>query len=382
MQRYLSKAIVIFTMAFISCSEKETQKSAVEVEVPVIDVQQRDIPIYREFVGQTYGQSDIEIRTRVDGWITGMPFTEGGKVKKGQLVYTIDALPYQTKVDRAKGELAAAQANFANAEANLKRIKPLAAINAVSQRELDAAQANYDATRSIVDAQRANVSNQNIELSYTRVLSPIDGVIGISQVREGDYVGSLGASGLLNTVSQIDNLRVRFPIGEQDILKISRERAKKEKTGPDHVDAQLVLADGSLFEHKGHVNFADRQVDPETGTLTVEATFPNPDLLLRPGQFVRVRLIFEQRSNAMIIPQRAVVETQGIYQVFTISAENKLVPIFVKSGLHVGNEWIIDSGLEKNDRVAILGNIFIPKDATIKPVAADWKPVVKNAEIN
>lgn len=382
MQRHLLKTIVLSTMVLISCSDKETQKNAVEIEVPVVDVQLRDIPIYREFVGQTYGESDIEIRSRVDGWVTSMPFTEGGSVKKGQLLYTIDALPYQSKVDKARGELAAAQANFANADANLKRIKPLAAINAVSQRELDAAQANYDATRSIVDAQKANLANQNIELSYTRVLSPINGVIGISEVRVGDYVSSLSSSGLLNTVSAINSLRVRFPVGEQDLLKISRERAKEKRSEVNHIPAELVLADGSVFEHKGQVNFADRQVDPETGTLTVEADFPNPDGFLRPGQFVRVRLIFEQRNDAIIIPQRAVVETQGIFKVFTISPENKIVPKIVYAGLQVGNEWIIDSGLVKNDRVAILGNVFIQPDAIVKPVKADWKPSNKSAESN
>ncbi len=379
------KSLHLFAVACLSmlggCNEKDTKGVSAPIEVPVVSVQQRTIPIYREFVGQVYGESDIEIRTRVDGWITSMPFTEGGNVKKGQLLYTIDPLQYQTKVDQAKGELAAAEANFANADANLKRIKPLAAINAVSQRELDAAQANYDATRSIVNAQRANVSNKNIELGYTHVLAPIDGIIGISKVRVGDYVSGFSTSGLLNTVSKINNLRVRFPISEQDVLKISRELVAR-KGAKKEIPAQLVLVDGSIYEHSGKVNFADRQIDPETGTLTVESNFPNPDGLLRPGQFVRVRLIYEERVNAHIIPQRAVVETQGIYKVFTISKENKIVPKIVQAGLQVGNEWIIDSGLEPTDQVAILGNIFIQPTSVIKPVKADWKPSTKSGEAN
>jgi len=377
---YLAFAIFI-AIGAISCGEKKTTSDATLVEVPVVAVAQRTVPIYREFVGQVYGESDIEIRTRVDGWITSMPFAEGRQVKKGQLLYTIDPLQYQTKVDAAKGQLAAAQANFANADANLKRIKPLAAINAVSQRELDAAQANYDATKSIVEAERAKLSNQNIELGYTRVLAPIDGIIGISNVRVGDYVTGLSTNGLLNTVSEIDHLRVRFPISEQDLLNISRDLIAR-KGAEREIPAQLVLVDGSVYEHAGKVDFADRQIDPETGTLTVESNFPNPEGLLRPGQFVRVRLVYEQRENALIIPQRAVVETQGIYKVFTVSNENKIVPKIVQAGLQIGNEWIIDSGLEATDQVAILGNIFIQPNSTIKPVKAEWKPSTKSGEAN
>ncbi|NJN42230.1 MAG: efflux RND transporter periplasmic adaptor subunit [Flammeovirgaceae bacterium] len=378
-QSHTSKFLFTSLCILVACSGEKEKTQPAEVEVPVVTVQQRNVPIYREFVGQAYGESDIEIRSRVDGWITGMPFTEGGEVKKGQLLYTIDALPYQTEVDRAKGELAAAQADFANADANLKRIRPLAQINAVSQRELDAAQANYDATKSIVEAQKANVANQQIELGYTRVLSPINGIIGISNVREGDYVNSFN-NGLLNTVSQIDKVRVRFPVSEIDVLKITRDNIdrKDKKTA---VAAELILVDGSIYEHKGSVNFADRQIDPETGTLTIETKFPNPEGLLRPGQFVRVRVMYEERQNALIIPQRAVVESQGIYRVFTVK-DNKVVAKVVQAGLQVGNEWIIDSGLESTDQVAILGNIFIQPNSTIKPVKAEWKPSDKNAEAN
>ena len=157
---------------------------------------------------------------------------------------------------------------------------------------------------------------------------------------------------------------------------IARKGAERE------IPAQLVLVDGSLYEHTGKVDFADRQIDPETGTLTVESNFPNPEGLLRPGQFVRVRLVYEQRENALIIPQRAVVETQGIYKVFTVSNENKIVPKIVQAGLQIGNEWIIDSGLEATDQVAILGNIFIQPNSTIKPVKAEWKPSTKSGDAN
>ncbi len=354
-----------------ACNEKKAA-SAVVFEVPVVPVSRRDVPIYREFVGQVLGESDIEIRARVDGWVTGLHFREGGPVKKGQLLYTIDALPYQTKVDQARGQVAAAEATLANADANLKRIRPLAEINAVSKRDLDAAVANFDVSKAQVEAAKANLENQRIELGYTRVMSPIDGVIGISKIQVGNYVSSLGPSGLLNTVSDIRSLKVRFPVGEQDVLRFQKIR-KDNPSEKTSAEAELILADGSIFPGKGIVNTVDRQVDATTGTLTLQAEFPNPEQSLRPGQFARVRLIFENRKNAIVIPQRAVTEMQGIFQVMTVTAENKLVAKIVQAGQQIGDEWIIDSGLEPNDQVALLGSQFIQANTTVKPVPANWK---------
>jgi membrane fusion protein (multidrug efflux system) len=365
--------VLALMMLLPACSEKKAA-TAVVFEVPVVPVSRRDVPIYREFVGQVLGESDIEIRARVDGWVTGLHFREGGPVKKGQLLYTIDPLPYQTKVDQARGQVASAEATLANADANLKRIRPLADINAVSKRDLDAAVANFDVSKAQVEASKANLENQRIELGYTRVISPIDGVIGISKIQVGNYVSSLGANGLLNTVSDIKNLKVRFPVGEQDVLRFQKIR-KENPSEKASAEAELVLVDGSIFPGKGIVNTIDRQVDPTTGTLTLQAEFPNPDQSLRPGQFARVRLIFENRKNALVIPQRAVTEMQGIYQVMTVTPENKLVAKIVQAGQQIGDEWIIDSGLEPTDQVAILGSQFIQANTTVKPVPANWKSV-------
>jgi membrane fusion protein (multidrug efflux system) len=365
----------LLSVSIFGACKKDKTAAAVVFEVPVLQVTQRDVPIYREFVGQVLGESDIELRARVDGWITGLHFTEGGAVKKGQLLYSIDPLPYRTKVDQARGQVASAEATLANADANLKRIRPLAAINAVSKRDLDAAVADYDVSKAQVEAAKANLENQRIELSYTQVTSPIDGVIGISKIQVGNYVSSLGANGLLNTVSKINSLRVRFPVGEQDLLrfqKISREHPDEKVLG---LEAHLILADGSVFPGKGIVNTVDRQVDASTGTLTLQATFPNPDQTVRPGQFARVRLIFENRKNAIVIPQRAVTEMQGIFQVMTLTPDNKLQAKIVQAGQQIGDEWIIDSGLTATDKVALLGNQFIQANTVVKPVAANWKSV-------
>jgi membrane fusion protein (multidrug efflux system) len=378
--RLIFRAIISFggflaIVVFMTACKKEKQAAAVVFEVPVVQVAQRDVPIYREFVGQVLGESDIEIRARVDGWITGLHFTEGGAVKKGQLLYSIDPLPYQTKVDQARGQVASAEATLANADANLKRIRPLAAINAVSKRDLDAAVANFDVSKAQVEASKANLENQRIELGYTKVMAPIDGVIGISKIQVGNYVSSLGPNGHMNTVSDIRSLKIRFPVGELDILRFQKIRKDSPSENKKSAEAELILADGSIFPNKGIVNTVDRQVDPTTGTLTLQATFPNPDQTLRPGQFARIRLIFENRRNAIVIPQRAVIEMQGIFQVMTVTPENKLVAKIVQAGQQIGDEWIIDSGLEATDQVALLGNQIIQANTTVKPVPANWKSV-------
>ncbi|MEQ8303356.1 MAG: efflux RND transporter periplasmic adaptor subunit [Cyclobacteriaceae bacterium] len=364
-------ASILLGLAFQACENEKAAKEAPIVEVPVIQVQSQDVPIYQEFVGQTFGQSDIKIRSRVDGWITGIHFKEGSPVKKGQLLYSIDPLQYQTTVDQSKGQVAAAEAELANAEANLKRIRPLAEINAVSKRELDAAVASYEAAKAQRDANIANLANQRIELSYTKINSPIDGLIGISSLREGDYVSALGSS-ILNTVSDIRNIRVRFSISEREYLRIQRLLAENPNARKEVAKTHLTLADNTVYPETGVINFADRQIDPQTGTLTIESIFPNPNNVLIPGQFVRIKLVLEERKGAILVPQRAVNEVQGVYQVFAVDPENKLSVKMVNAGQQIGDEWIIDKGLSSGDRLAIIGNLFIQPGSTIKPVDANW----------
>jgi len=213
--------VLLFGLIILQSCKDTEQKQMPVVDVPYIEVQQEDVPVYQEFVGQTFGASDIGIKSRVNGWVTVIHFQEGSLVKKGQLLYSVDPLQYQTKVDQATGQYAAAVANLANAEANLKRIRPLALSNAVSKRELDAAVAAYDAAKAQVDANQANVSNQKIELGYTKIYSPLDGIIGISEVGVGDYVSGTGSQ-LLTTVSKTTSIRVRFSISETEYLRIQR----------------------------------------------------------------------------------------------------------------------------------------------------------------
>lgn len=355
--------IIISLLAFASC-KKEQQAQQQPVEVPVAPVLQKDIEVTQEFVGQTYGGSDIEIRARVQGWVLQKHFKEGTEVKKGQLLYTIDPLPYQTKADQAKGQLAEADAMLVKAKNDLDRIKPLAEMNAVSQRELVAAQGQYDAAVARRKAMASNLDNAQIELGYCRVTAPIDGTIGLSKADVGDFVGSINTL-ILNTVSSINAVRVRFSISEREYLSFRKRILAGEKINSE---AQLLLSDGSLHPQKGQLSLANREIDPATGTLTLEAVFPNPDKILRPGQFARIRLIVETIAGSLLVPQRAVTELQGTYQVYVVDKDNKLQIKVVEAGARYGSYWIIRKGLEPTDRVALVGSAALRVNTVINPV--------------
>lgn len=354
---------VIGGLLLFSCGEKKAAETRAP-EIPVASVLIKDVPLIQEYVGQTLGGTDIQIRARVQGFLTGIYFQEGSFVKKGQLLYSIDPLPYQTRVDQAKGQLAEADALMAQANSDLERIKPLAEMNAVSKRDLVAAQANQEAAIGRKASAEAMVKNAQIEMGYATITSPIDGVIGISNFEIGDLVGTIGSL-YLNTVSSTKNLRVRFSISENEYMDFRNRIGGKE-----NVDwtVEMILSDGTVHPQKGKINFANRQIDPSTGTLTLEASFPNPAEIVRPGQFAKVRFITEIRKGAMLIPLRAVTELQGTYQVYVVNKDNKIEAKMVKAGQRYGDYWIINSGLEPTDRVALVGNAAIKVNSLITPV--------------
>lgn len=354
--------ILLSALLLVSCSKKAAE--IVAPEVPVATVLVKDVPLTQEYVGQTLGGTDIQIRARVQGFLTGIHFKEGSAVKKGQLLYTIDPLQYQAKLDQAMGQLAEAEALLAKAKSDLDRIKPLAAINAVSQRDLVAAQAQYDASIGRLEAAQGMVRNARIELGYASITSPIDGIIGISNFEVGDLVGAINSFNL-NTVSSTKTIRVRFSVTEAEYLDF-----RKRIHGRDDINwsIDMILSDGSMHPHKGVINLANREIDPATGTLTMEATVPNPEETVRPGQFAKIRFITEIRKNAMLIPLRAVTELQGTYQVYVINKENKIEVKTVKAGQKYGEYWIIDSGLEVTDRIALIGNSSIRVNSVVTPV--------------
>ncbi len=366
---------LFFLCGLYSCSNIEN-KQKVSPDVYFTEVGVRTVPVFQTFVGQTYGLSDIAIQSRVEGWITGIYFKEGSFVKKGDLLYTIDDLPTQTKIDAAKASLAEANINLVRAKSDYDRVKPLADMNALSKRDLDNAVASYDAAKSEVEIAKAVLKNNQIEHGYTRIVSPITGLIGMSKVQIGDYVSrGIGASQALNTVSEIDQIRVRFSITENDYLTFRRAIiANGGKLSSDNeLPMTLILTDGTIYPEQGRFDIIDREINATTGALLIQAIFENKERILRPGQFVKVRIQTEILDNAIIVPQSTVNQMQNIYQVFVLNPKNKLEARIVEVGDRIGKNWVIKSGLKQGEKIVNVGNIAVIKgDAVVRPIDMKW----------
>lgn len=352
-----------------SCKEAVVTE-APPLKVNVVTAIQNDVPLYEEFVAQVYGKSDVDIRARVEGWVTSVNFKEGSAVKKGQLLYTIDDIEYKNRMDRQASEVTRANTELVRAESELSRVRPLTELNALSQKDLDNAVAEYEAAKAHVNATQSSLDNAKIELGYTRVYAPFDGIIGISNVREGDYVSRVGGSSVLATISSVDGVRVRFQISEREYLRIAQLSMEERAEARNNV--QLILADGTVYSEMGSVSFGDRQIDPSTGTLTLEASFPNPTGLLRPGLFVKARILMSTYPGAVMVPQRAVAQLQHIAQVYVVTDSSSLQVTSVETGPKVGDAWIIKSGLKAGDRVAIIGAAGLTADSKIEVVDQKW----------
>ena len=373
---------ILFPVFFSSCSKKEKAPPP-PAKVKVVNVLQTTVPIPVDFVGQTYGYKDIPIRARVDGFLTGLYFMEGSNVKRGQLLYTIDPEPLKAIEAEKLSGLASAQSQLTKAESDLNRIRPLAAINAVSQRDLDAAVAAFESAQAGVEAAKAEVRYSQINLGYTSISSPIDGIIGMTQAKTGEYVGKAPNPVVLNTVSSVDTILVNFSISEIDFLKLLRMRqAKLADTSKANDSGQakinLVLSDGTVYNHPGKFNFANRQVDPATGTIMFQVAFPNPEKMLRPGQFARVKLVLEEVEGGLLIPQRCVKELQGIYQVFVVNANNEIELRNIDLGPKVGGMWLVQSGLKPEETTVFEGLNLVRPGQKVEPVKAEIPQELKN----
>ncbi len=371
-QTYFLSAMA--AILFLSSCKKENALVMKPLEVSVTEVLQQEVRLESEYSGQTYGQADIQINPRVDGLIESLNFKEGGLVQKGQLLYTIDPLPYQAKVNEAQGVLAAEEAKLAKNKSDYDMMVPLAKMNAVSQRELIAAKSAYNASIASIKAHTANLQNAKLALGYCRVLAPISGLIGISKVRVGDYVRP-GATSVLNTVSDLGDIRVRFTMSEQEFLRIFREINKENSSLKGAGQSiSLKLSDGTMYPQTGKVSFADRQVDPTTGAMTFEAAFPNPDKLLRPGQYVKIAVVTDVRKEALVIPQRAVIEMQGIYQVYVLGDSSKVHMQIITPGPSFKDGYIVEDGLKPGDKIAFGGNSLLKNGSVIAPKITPWQP--------
>jgi membrane fusion protein (multidrug efflux system) len=325
-------------------------------EVKVAAVLQRDVPTYVEVIGETRGNTEIEIRARVEGFIESVDYKEGTPVTKGQLLYTIDPRPFQARVMTSRASQAEAEAQLARARQDVVRYEPLVAKNAISREEYETAVALEKAAVAVVDAAKSMVEQAEIDLSYTRVLAPDDGLAGRTEVYAGTLVGR-GQSTLLTRISRMDPIHVRFNIREEDYLRMARQRGSgvTPEAGLQRTTFELIMADESVHPAPGTLVFVDRNVDAKTGTIMIEVSFPNPGQILRPGQYGRIRATVEQRKGALLVPQRAVLEQQGVYSVMVLAAGDKVEQRLVTPADRKGSLWVITSGLKADDRVIVEG---------------------------
>jgi len=367
-QRILAAAAVAVFAA--GCKEKPAPPPPPPPEVYVTDVVQKDVPVYLELVGQTLGFQDVEVRARVEGILESMDFREGSFVRQGQVLYTIDRKPLQATVAAARADQATAEARLAKANNDVARYTPLAAKQAVSQQELDDAKARQDAARSEVEAAKAAVESASLDLGYTRINSPISGLVGTTLVKPGNLVGR-GENTLLTTISQIDPILFRVGVTEADYLKVARRDPSRAGESPSARGIQLTLSDGTVYSQTGKIGVVDRAVDPTTGTLGLQIEFPNPEQILRPGQYGRARVLLENKAAALLVPQRAVQELQNLYSVAVVEG-NKVAFRNVKVGPRVDSLWVIEDGLKPGDKVVVEGLQRITDGATVdaKPAPA------------
>lgn len=402
----------------VGCKGKETSKVGAAAPVPAVviaEVSQRTVPIYSEFVGQTRAEETVELRARVEGVLEKIYFKEGSPVKKGDLLFTIDKRPFEaaqqsakailakaesdlaqsrqrTDVLKAQAELADSEAVLSKTDQDLARIRPLAAEKAVTELELDAAIAAQKSAKASVDAKQANLSNieasvkytierataevsaakarvtqADLDLSYCSIYSPLTGIIGFKQVDEGNLVGR-GQATLLATVSASDPLLVDFNLGEIEFLKLTDPKTIGKRAGS--LRFELILSDDSVHPHPGTFKVVDRTVDPATGTMKVEAVFPNPKSYLRPGQFARVRVAVAERENAILVPQRAIQELQGAKTVLVVDAQNKAAVRTITVSDRFENYLIVLDGLSAGERVIVEGMQKVRPGSEVKPTAA------------
>lgn len=359
-----------------SCGQKQAAAPPPPPDVEVVDVEQRNVPIYGEWVAILDGYVNAQIQPQVTGYLMKQNYHEGTVVRKGELLFEIDPRPFQAALDQAKGQLAQAEAQLGKTALDVERDTPLAKQSAIPQAQLDNdIQANA-AAKAIVLANKAQVEQAQLNLGFTKVRSLVDGIAGLAKGQIGDLVGP---TTLLTTVSQVDPIKAYIAISEQEYLKFAAgisARAEGKRTAESgQKSLELVLADGSLYPYKGWLVLADRQVDVKTGTIRIAGAFDNPGGILRPGQFGRVRTPTSVAKDALLVPQRCVIETQGSYQVVVVGADNKASIRPVKAGERIGQQWIISEGLKPGERVIVEGIQKAREGTLVNP-----KPVHLSAE--
>jgi len=376
MKRILLKIMCLFCLLPAACDQLdkmvEDTKAPPPPKVTVIETKAEEVRIYQEFVGQVYGFKDIAIRARVEGFLEGIHFKEGSAIKKGKLLYTLESQPFEADVAAKMSKVAEAKTALAFAESDLARIKPLAEENAVSQSDLDGAVARYDASVASQKAAEANLKAARIQLSYTKIYSPIDGIIGKTLAKVGDFVGKNPNPVILNAVSSIDTVRVEFFITESQYLEWYRYMQKRREAGLEKQSREkleLLLADGTVYEHGGKIDFVNRDVDPTTGTLLIQASFPNPSGMLRPGLFAKVKAVVDIVEDGILVPQRCITELQGLYSVMVVGEGNKIDRRGITVGPRIDEFWLILEGLQVGEKVVYEGLQLVRDGVEVNPQA-------------
>jgi membrane fusion protein (multidrug efflux system) len=353
----------VLIMALIitnGCSSSAEKPAPPPPGVTVTPAIQRDVPIHQEWVGTMAGNVDADIRPKVEGFLLARLYTEGSYVAKGTPIFRLDGRQARAAVEQAEGNLALAHAALGQAEIDVRRYTPLVAKKAVSQAELDKALSSESAAKAGVDAHQAAVDNAKLNLGWTTVTSPISGIAGISKVQVGDL---MTPTTTMTTISSVNPIYVDVNVAEQDYLRFVREKTGRSAGQ----NLQLILGDGTVYAHRGRALFVNREVDSRTGTIQVRGEFPNPGNVLRPGQYARIRAVTELRKSAILIPQQAVSELQGVYQIGVVASDNKVTIKTVKLGPQFGDMWVVESGLEAGENVVVDGLQRIKTGMTVAP---------------
>jgi membrane fusion protein (multidrug efflux system) len=387
---------VVLLLSVNHLGAKPTKQATPPPVVEVALAEQRDVPVHGEWIGTLAGMVTADVKAQVTGYLLKRDYKEGSYVRKGQPLFEIDPRPFRAALDQAKGQLAQAQAQLVQAEAQLataeanqlksqldvEKYDPLAKADAVSRQDFDnatqtnlankaqvqAAKAAIAAAKALIQADQAAVETATINLNFTLIVAPIDGIAGIAQGQVGDLVST--SSGPLTTVSTLDPIRDYFTVSEQEYLALQKRFSDSDT---DRWKLQLILADGTTYAHEGDFYFADRQVNQNTGAIQLAALFPNPGNVLRPGQYGKVRAVVRTEQNALLIPQAAVSEQQGSYLVAVVGNDGRVAMRPVRVGERTGTMWVIQEGLKPGDRVIVEGQQNLRPGMTVqaKPFKSD-----------
>lgn len=368
LRKLVAIAVLLAAAATVGCERRV--ESAVPPPAPSVEVAtvvQRDVPVRGQWVGTLQGYVNAQIQPHVTGYLVRQSYQEGGFVRKGQVLFEIDPRPFQAALDQAKGQLAQAEAQLANAQINVNRDLPEAEAHAIPQSQLDNDTQALRGAKAAVETDQAAVETAALNLGYTKVVSLIDGIAGITSVQVGNLVSQ---SAVLTSVSRVDPIKVYFPISEQEYLRMADGGAPGRVdwlTHASRISLQLTLADGTTYPYPGRIIFADRQVDTQTGTIQIVGEFPNPHRLLRPGQYAQIRALTEVLKGALLVPQAAVTQLQGSYQVDVVDTNNQIQTRSVEVGPVAGTQWVIAAGLKPGERVVAVGSEKVRQGEAVKP---------------